>query len=333
MGEPGEVESRDTRPPRSSGLTLVGLLGGAVLVAVLLGQLTAPDLPPRTPTTVATTNVSGLLEGQAPDQQVGVDPVTACEVQMGGLTLGVPPSVRGSAIEILDCGAPQDGPWSLVIRATGGHFGVRGAVVTYPAEDKGTGVPSTKPQGGLWNPGSRTLLFPLDGSHATIVGDLGQTTLENLAAGITIVNGRPHFGGLDGFTAGNTTSYQSPVVHEMRYGAVDLGQQATLGNGLVLTGVTWAASFESLAFESHAKPAGLVRHKPAVYSRALGGNGTLAWESAPGEVTYIGFSGNESSAGAIEALRALADKGKVLTPAQWETSSLAQVVPQPGPTP
>jgi hypothetical protein len=80
-----------------------------------------------------------------------------------------------------------------------------------------------------------------------------------------------------------------------------------------------AASVESQAFAAHAKPAGFVRGQPAIYSPMQGGNGTLAWESAPGEVAYIGYSGSVSTADAIEALRALAEKGRLLTPAQWRT--------------
>ena len=218
------------------------------------------------------------------------------------------------------------GPWSLVIRASDGHFGVHGAVVTYPAGNTRSGVLSTR-HGGVWNPGFRTLVFPLGTSQAQIVGDLGLATLESLAARVAVVNGRPHFGGLDGFAAERAISFRSPVVHEMRYGAVDLGQQEALGKGLVFTGVTWAGSFESLAFESHAKPAGAVRLRPAIYSSALGGSGTLAWESAPGEVTYVGYSGSATGPEAIEALRALADKGKALSPAQWEARNPAQVYP------
>jgi len=244
--------------------------------------------------------------------------------------VGRPGYPSGVGVERWDCDAPPKGPWSVVIRAMGGHFGVKGAVVTFPVDLVGAGVPSTRPQGGVWNPGARRLVWPLGDSHAQIVGDLGQTTLENLAMRITVEDGRPHFSVLDGFAVAATISYGSPVVHEMRYGARDLAQESTLGDGLVFTGVTWAASFESLAFESHAKPAGLVRGKPAIYSGALGGSGTLAWESAPGEVTYIGYSSTASETTAIVGLRTLADKGRLLTPVQWETKDRFPVAAQSG---
>jgi hypothetical protein len=84
------------------------------------------------------------------------------------------------------------------------------------------------------------------------------------------------------------------------------------------------ASFETRAFEAHAKPAGIVRGKPAIYSTGwiLGwasgrSTGSLVWESAPDEVSYIGFSGSATKEAAIETLRALADTGRILTPAEW----------------
>ena len=206
----------------------------------------------------------------------------------------------------------------MVIRASGGHFGVHSAVVTFPVDLEGSGVPSTRPQNGVWNPGTQKLVWPLGGTYAQIVGDLGQTTLENLAMRITIEGGKPRFQTLDGFAATAAIPYGSPVVHEMRYGAVELGQRSTLGDGLVFTGVTRGASFESLAFESRAKAAGLVRGTQAIYATDLVGSGALAWESAPGEVTYVGYSSTATESTAFEGLRALADKGRMLTPAQWK---------------
>lgn len=332
MGEPDEVDGREAPPGRSSGLTLVGLLVGAVLAAVVLGQLTGPGPPPRTQTqtAVANTKAPDPPATIAPDIPIGVDSIQRCVVHMGGLTLGDHLLVPGSALERWDCDAPYNGPWSVVIRASDGHFGVHRAVVTYPIESASSGAPSTKPQGAIWYPDTQMLVWPLGNSHAQIVGDLGQATLEDLATRITVVNRRPHFGALDGFAVAGTTSYDSPVVHEMRYGAIDLGQKSTLGDGLVVTGVTWAASFESMAFEARAKPTGFVRHKPAIYSTALGGSGTLAWESAPGEVTYIGFSGPLSSSAAIEALRTLANKGRTLTPVQWDAKDRTPVATPSG---
>ncbi len=325
MRESDEIDGRDRGQPRSSGLTLLGLLGGAVIAAALIGQLTAPDPAPRSNAPLVTTPASDQPTTIGPDVPIGVESLKRCAVHLGGLTLGDHLENPGYPLERWDCDAVAHGPWSVVIRAVGGHFGVHGAVVTFPIDPVGGGVPSTKPAGGVWNPGAQMLVFPLGQFHAQIVGDLGQSTLENLAARVTDVAGRPRFAGLDGFGVVATTTYGSLVVHEMRYGAKELGQKNTLGDGLVFTGVTWAASFETLAFESHAEPAGVVRGKPAVYSSALGGSGTLAWESAPGQVSYVGYSGALSSPKAMNALRALADKGRMLTPAQWETRNRGQI--------
>jgi len=313
-----EVDSRDASPTRSSGLSFVGLLAGAVVAAALIGQLTSPDPSPRPPTAAVPTNAASLSPPREPAIPIGVESLKRCPVPLGGLAIDDHLRVKGSALERWDCDALM-GPWSVVIRADRGSFGVRSAVVTFPVDLVGSGVPSTRPPGGVWNPGAARLIWPLGTTYAQIVGDLGQSTLENLATRITVESGKPHFQTLDGFTAAAVIPYRPPLVHEMRYGAKVLGQLDTLGDGLVFTGVTWGASFESLALESHAKPAGLVRGKPAIYSNALGGNGFLAWEPAPAQVHYIGFSGSPSSAGAIVALRALADKSRLLTPTQWQT--------------
>jgi hypothetical protein len=329
MHDPNEVKRPDP-PARSSGLTLVGLLAGAVLAAVLLGQVAGPNPVPRPPTAVAPTNASELPTTHEPDIPTGVESPKPCVVHVGGLTLGDHLQVPGTALERWDCDAPS-GPWSVVIRAAAGHFGVKSAVVTFPIDHVLSAVPSTRLQGGMWNPGVQRLTWPLAGSHAQIVGDLGQATLENLAMRVTVEAGRPHLAAMDGFVAAVTTTYDSPVIHEMRYETSDLGQQGKLGDGLVYTGVRLGAILESLAFEDHAKPAGFVRGKPAIFSEGLAGNGTLAWEPALGEVAYIGFSGPATRAVvAIETLRALADKGRPLTPAQWETKDRYPVAVPPG---
>jgi hypothetical protein len=311
------VDNREARPTRSSGLSFVGLLAGAVMIMVLLGEL-SPGPSPRPPAAVAITTSPDLPAAPAPDVPIGVESLKRCPVQLGGLVVGEDLRVPGSALVRWDCDALK-GPWSVVIRAAHGHFGVKSAVVTFPVDLVGSGVPSTRPQGGVWNPGARMLVWPLGGFHAQIVGDVGQATLENLATRIAVEGGKPRFQALDGFKAEATTPYRSPVVHEMRYDTNDLGKASTLGGGLVFTGVTSEASFETLAFETHAKQAGLVRGSPAIYSEGQVGNGILAWEPAPGLVHYIGYSGAVSSADAVEALRALADKGRLLTPSQWQT--------------
>ena len=334
MHDPAEVDDGDARATRSSGLIFVGLLLGAVLVAVLLDQVgqTADPNPSKRPpaaavaTTTTTTICPDLPATPEPDRPIGVESIRQCTVPLGGLALGDRRQVPEPALERWNCDALR-GPWSVVIRATDGHFGVHGAVVTFPVDRWGAGTAVAKPRGAVWSPGAQQLVWPLAGSHAQIVGDVGQTQLADLAMRITVETGRPHLAEPDGFAAGYgslaTTTHLPPVVHEMRYSTKDLGQESRFGDGLVYTGLMSGASLESQAFEARAKPAGFVRGYPAIYSDVPGGNGTLAWESAPGEVTYIGFSGSATLAGAkqadaIEALRGLADSGRPLTPAQWQ---------------
>jgi len=318
---PAEVDRGDARPTRSPGLTFVGLLLGAVLAAVLLdqaGHLAGPDPSQRPPAAVAATSGPDLPAATEPDRPIGVGSIRRCPARLGALALGDRRQVPKPTLERWDCDALK-GPWSVVIRATNGHFGVHGAVVTFPADRGWAGTAVTKPPGAVWNAGVRLLVWPLAGSHAQIVGDVGQPQLADLAMRITVEAGKPRLGALDGFTAAATTTYHPPVVHEMRYNTTDLGQDDTLGDGLVYTGLMSGASLESQAFAAGATPAGFVRGQPAIYSGAQDEAGTLAWEPAPGEVAYIGLSGSAMHAETIEALRAMADKGRMLTPVQWET--------------
>jgi hypothetical protein len=329
MQDPTEVDHRDARPTHPTGLTFAGFLGGAVLTAVLLGQLTDPGSLPKASGTSRTNNPSDLALGPEPARPIGVRSIRECPVPLGGLVLGDHLRVPGSALERWDCDALK-GPWSLVIRAADGHFGVHSAVVTFPVDPTGAGVLTTKPQGGAWSPGAQTLAWPLAGSHAQIVGDLGQRVLGDLAARVTVVGGKPQFSPLAGYAATAVIPFDPPLVHEMRYSTDDLGEAGIRGSGLIYTGVTPGASFETSIFEAHGKPAGLVRGKPAVFSEVPSGNGALAWESAPGEVTYIGTEGIATRANSIEALRSLANNGRLLTPVQWETKDRFSVAAPSG---
>ncbi|MEP7193069.1 MAG: hypothetical protein ABI903_09415 [Actinomycetota bacterium] len=353
MHDPTEVERPGSAPRRSSGLTFVALLVGAVLVAVLLGQLAGSDArrvpltgvtPTRAPDLVSgpdPTDVLNLASGpdfaDAPDlattpqlrSRAASGSPARCRSDVGGLALGSHLRVPAWALERWDCEAPG-GPWSVIIRGPGGRFGVNSAVVTFPVDRAKVGSPASRPPGGVWNAGAQLLVWPLAGLHAQIVGDLGQARLADLAMSIRIERGEPHLAASNGFATAATIPYRPTVVHEMRYGTADLGQRSELGDGLLYTGVLQGASFESQVLEARAEPAGLVRGRPAVYAEAKGRNGTLAWEPAPGEVAYIGFSGPPAPAGSIEVLRALADQGRALTPAQWQTKDRIPVGRSPG---
>ena len=145
-----------------------------------------------------------------------------------------------------------------------------------------------QPQGGRWNADAQSLIWPLAGSHAQIVGDVGQAQLADLAMRVTVVSGH-HLAALDGFTAAATTTYRFPLIHEMRYETVDLGQESKLGTGEVWTGVTTGASFEFELLRVRAVPggsafyksAGVVRGKPAIYARAPDSNWILLGSQPP----------------------------------------------------
>lgn len=339
MGEPDEgrledVDRDDELPRRSSGLTLLGLLGGAVLVAMLFGQLTAPDPQPRPPTAGASTTATDHPTGPAPDKPIGVESLRRCLVPLGALALGDHLRLPGWAIEHWDCDALTLGPWSVIIRDADGHFASKSAVVIYPfpGQPGPLDTPVAKPQGGKWNTESRSLVWPInEGYNAKIVGDLGLTRLSDLATRITVQQGRPHFSPADGFAATPATSYRPPAVHELSYQTADLGEAGRLGTGVIWTAVMSGAGAEAQAFEDGARPAGLVRGKPAIFTTnpyllsvmsahpelPRESSGALVWESARDEVTCIGYDGSATGKEAIEVLRALADKGTVLSPAQW----------------
>ena len=249
---------------------------------------------------------------------------------LGALTLGDHLRLPGWAIEHWDCDALTLGPWSVIIRAADGHFASKSAVVIYPFPGQPGPLDTTvaTPRGGKWNAGSRSLVWPInEGYNAKIVGDLGQTQLADLATRITIQEGRPRFSPVDGFAATTVTTYRPPAVHQLSYQAVELEQAGGLGIDVIWTAVMSGAGAEAQAFEDGARPAGLVRGKPAIftanpypprYSFATGQNsGALVWESARDEVTCIGYDGSATAKETIEVLRALADKGKLLSPAQW----------------
>jgi hypothetical protein len=300
---------------------------------MLLGQLAGSDSsqPPSAavaptaiaptavaPTKVAPTTSRDLVATPEADRPIGVGSMLRCPVRLGGFALREKPRIPVWSLERWDCNA-RKGPWSVAIRSSDGHFGVKSAVVTFPVPAEGSEAPVAKPPGGRWNPAARMLIWPLGNGHAQIVGDLGQATLAELATGITVRGGKPHWRERGGFTAVAATTFGSPVVHEMRYATADLRVESKLGAGFVYTGVMSGASFEGLAFEDQASPMGSVRGKPAIYSSGRDGSGTLAWESAPDEVTYLRFNGSATRAVAIETLRTLADKGRPITYAQWQT--------------
>jgi hypothetical protein len=327
VSDPPVVNNGETRPTPSPGRAFVAILVGALLAAGLLGQLTGSGTPPAQPpqrnevrsVPVESARGPGFAReidfANVPGSQ---DSLSRCRAPLGGLVLGGRTRVPGWTVESWECGA-LEGPWSMVIRGSGGHLGFRSAVVTFPVSSPVAGTPTKRPQAGRWASRDQVLVWPLAGSHARIVGDLGQEKLADLAERVTVRAGKPQLSAPAGFTVSAAITYRAPVIHEMRYSTVELGQVDRLGTSLVYTGAMSGGTFESDAFQVHATPAGLVRGRPAIGYEIPGRRAALAWEPSPGRVLYIGISGSPITTNAIEALRALAENGSELTAAQWQT--------------
>ncbi len=210
----------------------------------------------------------------------------------------------------------REGPWTVVVRRPGGSLGRHGAVVTFPLQappgrDNGTLV-NIDGVTGVSSGGAVT--WPLAGGYARVRGDLSEAELVAVAARTVVVDGRPVVRPLTGLAVVSSGPYRPAVIHEVRYGAAALGEQVALGDGLVYTGVATGGGFEDLLYAVHA---GQDTNRPGVVSTVLGGNGTLAWEPAPGVVAYVGYSGSPLTAGAAAALERLARRSRLLTTAEW----------------
>jgi hypothetical protein len=327
VSDPLVSDDAATRPTPSPGRTFAAILVAALLAAGVFGQLTGSDTPPsesarapqvRSVPVAPTPGPNFAAEIDLANVPAGEDSMRVCTVPVGGLVLAAPSAVPGWTVEHWDCGALR-GPWSMVIRGTGGHLGFHSAVVTFPVAQLGTGTPAKQPRAGRWDHRSQMLVWPLAGSHAQIVGDLGQAKLADLARRVTVRSGKPHLSAPSGFTVSAAMTYRAPVVHEMRYSTTELGAVGKLGNSVVYTGATSGGTFESEAFRTHATPAGLVHGRPAIGYEIRGRQAALAWEPSPGTVLYIGFNGSSSATNVLETLRSLAEDGRELTAAQWQT--------------
>lgn len=164
------------------------------------------------------------------------------------------------------------------------------------------------------------VVWPIDGAYARIRGDLHEAELVAIAARTTVVAGRPATRPPPGYTVVTTGPYRSPTIHVIRYGTVELGEQAALGSGLTYTGVASGGGFEDQLYAGSAEPGGRVHGRPAVVSSVFGGNATLAWEATAGVVAYVGYSGAELGAQAIAALHRLAARAHPLSSTQWQAT-------------
>jgi hypothetical protein len=300
---------------------LVALLGAVVAVPVLgdrrppdrsMSTLARPAEPPAT-----ASGPSCVTVGWAQSPPVA-EPA-------GALRIDRPAAGPGSSLDRCDRTA-ADGPWTVVVRRPDGSLGRHGAVVTFPvgppAAGRGVGV------GGV--PGTAAagmVTWPLAGAYARVRGDIGEAGLIEVAAGTTVVGGRPTVRPPAGYTVVTSGPYRPPTVHELRYGSAAVGEEATLGNGLTYTGVISGGGFEDQLYVVHTDDGGSVDGRPAVVSSLFGGNATLAWEPTPGVVGFVGYSGAQLDGAAVAALQRLAAQTRALTNDQWRATH-PQVVDQ-----
>ncbi|HTF09571.1 MAG TPA: hypothetical protein VK659_15495 [Asanoa sp.] len=274
----------------------------------------APTGSPTTTTAPAETAVAEPPPGP-PCLPVGWGQRPAPTESVAGLDLG---AGTGGAIDRCDRTA-VDGPWTVVLRQPGGSLGRQGVVVTFPVDPPAPGRQVSV--GGVRGVAAdRMVTWPLARGYGRVRGDLSDASLIAVAAATKVVDGHPAVSPPAGLAVVASGPYRPPTIHELRYGADEVGERDTLGGALVYTGVTSSGGFEDQLFASDSTDAGPVDGYPAVVSSVSGGNATLAWEPAPGVVVYVGYSGPELNDATFVALRRLAARTQILDNAGWQAT-------------
>lgn len=212
------------------------------------------------------------------------------------------------------------GPWTVVVRRAGGSLGRHGAVVTFPVGGP-TGGRAVEVGGVTGRAGAGLVTWPLAGGHARVRGDLPGPDLVTIATRTGVVAGRPAVRAPAGYIVAFTGPYRSPVIDENNYRAKTLGQAGTVLGPVIYTGIAHGGGVEDRLYAAtSATAAGTVHGKPAVLSSVLGGNGTIAWEPAPGTIAFVGWSGSELNRTSAAAVRSLAQRTRTLTAGQWQAT-------------
>jgi hypothetical protein len=257
-------------------------------------------------TTAGTTTRLPTLDGLQP---TGLPLAPVPPGQPAALVIG---TARGSdAIERRDSDAATS-PWAVVVRREDGSFGRHGAVVTFPvAAPHGGREVEVGGVAGVAGPSQVT--WPIAGGHARIRGDLPEAQLIAIARTVRVRDGHPVSDPPRGFRVVVTEPYEPTAIRELRFG--DLAGAAF---GLTYTAVLAAAGFEDQLYAGAGISAGSVHGYPAMASEIGGGNGSVAWEPAPGVVAFVGYSGTVPfGPEAIARLRALAEDARYLSGEQW----------------
>ena len=309
---PGEPPRRPSRRLIVAGLVLLTAVAGGTAAAVMVRR--SPSPPPA---------VSIPTCRPAPDPAGTVAPVALvidCAARTGG------------SLDRRDPTASR-GPWTVVVRRHDGSLGRNGAVVTFPAAAAPPAAAASVDVGGApGRAGPGTVTWPVGGAFARVRGDLPQPALLAIAAATTVAAGRPAVDPPAGYAVAGRGTYRSPATHEIRYGTADLGEQDALSGGLTYTGVTGGGGFEDQLYAVPRTDGGPVGGRPSVVSSVAGGNGSLAWEPAPGVVAYVGYSGAVLDDHAAAALQRLAERTRPLDEGQWQSRRPHRVeqVDEPG---
>ncbi len=291
------------------------MIGAILLATIVLAAGVVYSHHRGSPTHRAVVPVPTVAPNVAPDHthtpsgescsMIGIDRLAPSAIT--ALVVEGAPIAPGSTSERCDHQAFL-GSWSSVIRRVDGSLGLHSAIVTFPALD-----PTTKQPG-------KTVWKIADG-YAQIRSDLSPAETATIIAGTTIVNGRPVLPSPPHFTVALLEPYRPLAIHEIRYPTHDAGELPTLGDGTVYTGITTNGEFEDRLFQADANRQLLVNGQPAVMSSIYGGNGTLAWEPAPGLIAYIGFSATTRPAGNVtQALVRIATHTTTMTISAWQAT-------------
>ncbi|MEH0541746.1 hypothetical protein QA802_01215 [Streptomyces sp. B21-105] len=284
----------------------------AVVMAVV--AVNGPDgRGPRAPESPSAAASSGSAFPHGPDAPVGAG-------QTPGLVIAGIPLPRGATLIKRDRSAGA-GPWTVVLRRSdgSGSLGRHGAVVTFPVAAPSAGRP-VRVGGVSGRASAREITWPVEGSYARVRGDLPRSELIAVAAATRVASGRPRVVAPRGLSVTATDTLWPAHMNETRYSSRATGETDELSGGLTFTGVARCGGFEDALYATGVRAAGTVHGRPAVLTSAFGGNGALAWEPAPGVVAYVGYSGAQLDQGAVDALRRLAERTRLLSPGQWRAT-------------
>ncbi|WP_367318654.1 hypothetical protein [Streptomyces sp. HUAS ZL42] len=304
----GGPERPPWKPPRWLIVTVVASVMIAALVVSFIavsGEDTQQSAGPRRSPSPST---AGIPFADGPDASVRQDETPGLVIKGVALNQG--------SLNRHDRTA-NAGPWTVTVRRADGSLARNGAVVTFPVARPRDGRPIRIGGVAGWDRDGE-IVWPLAGSYARVRGDLPQSQLAAIAVATTAASGRPVVKPPSGLSVVSTGTSRPHVLREARYGSDDVGEAEELSYGLIFTGVARCGGIEELLYARQAQTSGTVHGKPAVVTTALGGNGALAWEPAPGVVAYVGYSGASLDRGAVTALHRLAELGRLLSPQQWQ---------------